>query len=127
MNQRKFAILLAHAFAGWALCFATMGIGMATMSLDNALFLHAVAAPIIFGIVALVYFSRFNYTMPLQTALIFVGFVMAVDFLLVALFINRSLAMFASLLGTWIPFTLIFLSTFLVGLVRTKARTLGAV
>jgi hypothetical protein len=28
--------------------------------------------------------------------------------------------MFASLLGTWIPFTLIFLSTYLTGLVVTR-------
>jgi hypothetical protein len=51
----------------------------------------------------------------LQTALIFVGFVITVDFLLVALVINHSLAMFASLLGTWIPFALIFASTYLTG------------
>jgi hypothetical protein len=38
-----------------------------------------------------------------------------VDFLLVALVINHSLAMFASLLGTWIPFALIFASTYLTG------------
>jgi hypothetical protein len=51
-------------------------------------------------LVSLLYFKKFNYTTPLQTALIFVGFVIIVDFLVVALLINRSLAMFASLLGT---------------------------
>ncbi len=44
------------------------------------------------------------------------------DFLLVALVILRSLAMFASLLGTWIPFALIFTATYLTGLYRSRAR-----
>jgi uncharacterized integral membrane protein len=39
------------------------------------------------------------------------------DFFLVALIINRSFDMFRSLLGTWIPFGLIFLSSYLTGLV----------
>jgi hypothetical protein len=120
MNKKQLLVVLAHAFVGWLLCFAVMGIGMATTSLDNALIIHAAAAPIIFGSISLIYFTRFNYTTPLQTALIFVGFVITVDFFVVALLINRSLAMFASLLGTWIPFTLIFLSTYLVGLYRNK-------
>jgi len=33
----------------------------------------------------------------------------------VATFIEKSYAMFASILGTWIPFALIFGSTYLVG------------
>jgi len=68
-----------------------------------------------FTVVSYVYFSRFNYTRPLTTALVFVGFVMIVDFLVVALLINRSLAMFGSLLGTWIPFALIFVSSLVTG------------
>jgi hypothetical protein len=46
--------------------------------------------------------------------------VIAVDFFVVALLINRSLEMFASLLGTWIPFALIFTSTYLTGIYVTK-------
>ena len=41
-------------------------------------------------------------------------------FFVVALLINRSFEMFASLLGTWIPFALIFLSTYLTGLLTTN-------
>ena len=52
--------------------------------------------------------------------MIFVGFVIAVDFFVVALFTNRSLEMFISLLGTWIPFTLIFASTYLTGVIVLK-------
>lgn len=46
MGLRKPTIFLASGFVGWMLCFATMGLGMATMSLDNALIVHAIAAPL---------------------------------------------------------------------------------
>ena len=120
MNAKEILIILVHAFVGWALCTATMLIGLATMSLESALIVHAVGAPIFFTIIALVYFNKFNYTSPLQTALIFVSFVIVVDFFLVALIINRSLEMFTSLLGTWIPFALIFTSTYVVGLMTVR-------
>lgn len=120
MNTRKVLIILAHAFVGWALCTASMMIGMATMSIDSALIVHAIGAPIFFTVVSLVYFNRFNYTSPLRTALIFVSFVIVVDFFLIALIINRSLEMFASPLGTWIPFALIFTSTYVTGLLVNR-------
>lgn len=116
MDVKKIVIILGHAFVGWALCAATMGIGMATMTMESTLIVHAIGAPIFFAIVSLIYFQKFNYTTPIQTAMIFVGFVIAVDFFVVALLINKSLEMFASLLGTWIPFALIFTSTYLTGL-----------
>jgi hypothetical protein len=121
VNIKKLVTILAHAFVGWALCVATMGIGMATMSLQNALVIHAIGAPIFFAIVSLIYFKKFNYTTPLQTAIIFLGFVITVDFFVVALLISRSLEMFASLLGTWIPFALIFTSTYLTGLYTVRS------
>jgi len=115
MALKKIFLLLAHAFAGWALCAATMGIGMAVTTLLNALVIHAVAAPIFFAGISLVYFRKFNYTTPLQTALFFLAFVVAMDFIVVAMLINRSFEMFTSLLGTWLPFALIFASTYLAG------------
>jgi hypothetical protein len=120
MSIKKLTTILIHAFVGWALCGATMGIGMATTSLQNALIIHAIGAPIYFTLVSLMYFKNFNYTTPLQTALVFVSFVITVDFFVVALLINRSLEMFASLLGTWIPFVLIFTSSYVTGLFTAK-------
>ena len=124
MNMKKVVIIFVHAFIGWVLCAATMGIGMATMTLEKTLIVHAIGAPIFFAVVSLMFFRKFNYTTPLQTAMIFVGFVIAVDFFVVAFLINRSLEMFASLLGTWIPFALIFASTYLTGVsVLKNAKT----
>ena len=122
MKSRKLITVFVHAFVGWALCAATMTIGMATTSMQNALIIHAIGAPVFFTIVSLIYFTKFNYTTPLQTAILFVGFVISVDFFLVALLINKSLEMFASLLGTWIPFALIFTSTYLTGLFTAKSH-----
>jgi len=120
MNTKKIITILVHAFIGWALCTSSMVIGIATMSLESALIVHAIDAPIFFTAISLVYFNKFNYTTPPQTALIFVSFVIIVDFFVVALMINRSLEMFASLLGTWIPFALIFTSTYVTGVLTVR-------
>jgi hypothetical protein len=119
---REGAIIFVHALAGWALCGATMGIGMATMSMQTTLIVHAALAPVFFTALSVLYFSKFNYTTPLQTAIIFLLFVVLVDFFVVALLINRSLEMFTSPLGTWIPFGLIFLSTYSTGLIVAKGK-----
>ncbi|HLO18668.1 MAG TPA: hypothetical protein VK206_27805 [Anaerolineales bacterium] len=115
MAFKKMITILTHAFVGWALCAATMGIGMAVTTLNSALIIHAIAAPIFFGGVSLIYFRKFNYTTPLQTAIYFLAFVVAMDFFLIARLINRSFEMFTSPLGTWLPFALIFASTYLTG------------
>ncbi len=112
---RRTSVLLAHAATGWVLCFATIGIGMAVTTEGTALVVHAIGAPIFFVGVSANYFIRFGYTAPLATAATFTGFVMVVDFLLVALVILRSLDMFGSWLGTRIPFLLIFVATWLTG------------
>jgi hypothetical protein len=113
--------ILIHAFIGWALCAGTIGIGMATTSVQTALIIHAFGAPIFFAAVSLNYFKRYNYTTPLRTAVIFVSFVMAMDFFVVALLILRSMEMFSDALGTWIPFALIFASTYVTGLLAVGA------
>ncbi|MCK5551900.1 MAG: hypothetical protein KAJ09_02060 [Deltaproteobacteria bacterium] len=117
---KKSLVLLAHAFVGWSLCGLTMGIGMAATSVNTTLIIHAIAAPIIFSLVSSVYFRKFHYTSPIQTAIIFVSCVVLLDILIVALLIEKSFEMFASILGTWIPFILIFVSTYLTGVFQGK-------
>ena len=125
MNLKRWIVLLAHAFVGWILCAATMAVGMTLMSMQTTLVIHAIAAPIFFWAVSQFYFTKFNYTTPLLTAVVFVGFVIVVDFFIVALLINRSLEMFASALGTWIPFALIFCSTLITGLLNRRRSSRG--
>ncbi len=115
MNLQSSLVLTAHAFAIWLLCGATMVIGLKVASLRTALLVHAIAAPLIAAAVSFVYFTRFGEATPVAAAFWFEGFVFLVDLLFVALIINRSLAMFRSVLGTWLPFLLIFLGTLLTG------------
>jgi hypothetical protein len=122
MNSRENGTLLLHAFAGWLLCAATMGIGMAATSAGKALIIHAIGAPVYFSAVSFHYFSKTRKFTPFQTAAAFVVFVVFVDFFFVALLINRSLDMFRSALGTWIPFGLIFSSTYLTGCRMSRYR-----
>lgn len=120
MNLKKPLIILVHAFIGWAICAAIMGICMKVTSMENTLIIHAIGGPLGFIILSLVYFKKFNYTTPMQTALIFIGFIIFMDFFLVALLIEKSFAMFNSPLGTWLPFVLIFFATYFTGLIVTK-------
>ncbi len=122
MNAKKLGVILLHAFIGWILCAATIYIGKSVTSMQTTLVIHAIAAPIYFILLSWFYFTRFHYTSPLVTALIFLGFIVTGDFFVFALLINRSLEMFASLIGTWIPFALIFASTYLTGWIITRSR-----
>ena len=112
---KQVMIILAHGLVGWALCGAIIWIGMAVTSMQNTLIIHAIGAPVIFGAIASIYYRAFNYTTPLQTAILFVSVVVFMDFFVVALLIEKSFEMFISLLGTWIPWALIFASTYLTG------------
>ena len=123
MNKLKFKkiiIVLIHAIIVWALCGATIMVGRSVTTIETTLIIHAVFAPIFAFIVAMFYYKRFNYTSPISTAFIFLLIVIAMDAGLVAPVFEKSYRMFKSILGTWIPFSLIFLSTCLTGLIINR-------
>ena len=115
IGYAKLLIVLIYAFMGWTICGAIMFIGTAVTSEFIALIIHAVAAPIIFAVVSSFYFKKYDLTTPLETAALFVAFVVLLDFVVVALLIDKSLAMFGNVLETWIRFVLIFISTYYMG------------
>jgi Na+/phosphate symporter len=115
IDYAKLLIVSIYAFIGWTICGAIMFIGTAVTSEFIALIIHAVAAPIIFAVVSSYYFKKYDLTTPLETAALFVAFVVLLDFVVVALLINKSLAMFGNVLETWIRFILIFISTYYTG------------
>ena len=103
----QYLVILAFGLIGWALCGAIMFIGMAlTPNMQLVLIVHAIGAPIIFGLLTWIYTRKFGYTKPLQTAIAFLLIVVLMDFFVVALLINNSFDMFKDALGTWIPFAL---------------------
>ena len=116
MNAKKLLILLAHAFMGWGLCGAIVGIGRNVTSMQVTLIVHAVGAPVIFVVISLIYYKWFHYTTALLTAAAFVLFVIFMDVFVVALLIEKSFEMFSSILGTWLPFVLIFAAVYITGL-----------
>ncbi len=118
----KGAIIIGHALVGWAYCAGLIGVGRQFMSMDATLIMHAIGAPLGFALIALHYFKRFAFTSPLQTAGLFLGVVIILDVFVVALLIERSLAMFESPVGTWLPLTLIFGATYATGVLVTRAK-----
>ena len=120
ISVKKASIIFIHAFVGWALCGAVIGLGRSVTSMENTLILHAVAVPIIFGIISLMYHVRFNFTKPPVTGMIFMIFAIALDAGLVAPLFEKSYDMFKSALGTWVPFGLIAVSTTVTGILVNR-------
>jgi hypothetical protein len=98
-----------------------MGVGMKVTTLEVALVLHAIAAPVIFTCISLAYFHRVDSWAPLHAAAAFLGVVVVMYVFVVALLIERSFEMFGSMLGTWLPFILIFTSAWWTGLAVRRA------
>jgi hypothetical protein len=109
------AVILTHALVGWAYCGGIIGVGRQFLSMHTTLIVHAIAAPVGFALLSLFYYRRYAFTSPMQTAAAFLGVVVALDLFLVAPVFEKSYAMFSSVLGTWIPFALIFAVTYLMG------------
>lgn len=107
--------LVFHGLVGWALCGATMGALLAITSITTALVVHAVSAPVFFAATAWHYFRARGARDPLPTAVTWTAMVMLLDLVVVAGAIVQSLDMFKSLIGTWLPFALIFFSTWVTG------------
>ena len=122
-NIRRFSVVLGFALVAQLLCWAIMVIGQMVTSIENTLIAHAIGAPIIAVVVSSLYYKMFNYTTPLQTAIVFVSVVIAMDVLVVALLFEKSFEMFTSPIGTWIPISMIFLATYLTGLYITRRDT----
>ncbi len=112
---KKTAIILGFAFAVWAFCGALIGIGRQFMDMDMTLIVHAIGAPLGAAFFSWIYYRYFGFTTPLATAAIFVAASLALDVFVVALLIEKSFAMFSSVIGVWIPQMLIFAATYLTG------------
>jgi len=112
---KKALIVLGHGLGLWILCGATIGIGRSIFTIQTTLIIHAVGAPVFASLISLLYFKKFRYTSPIQTAAIFLFLIAGMDAGLVAPVFEKSYDMFKSVLGVWMPFGLIFFSTYLTG------------
>jgi menaquinone-dependent protoporphyrinogen oxidase len=109
------ARLAAYGVVGWAACAAIMALLLRMTDFTFAAAVHAVAAPVIFLLLARRYFAARGARDPLPTALAWTAIVAGLDLAVVAGALQRSLGLFASIAGTWLPFALIFLVTWVTG------------
>ena len=113
LNQN--IILFGHGLVGWVFCGLVMFTGLTFTSELNAQIIHAIAVPLIFYFISSNYFKSYNFTKPFMTGFTFMILIIFLDFFFVALIIERSFEMFLSLLGTWVPFVLILITTTITG------------
>jgi menaquinone-dependent protoporphyrinogen oxidase len=116
---RSLGRLVAHGVAGWAVCAVLMAGLMQVAGIGPAIAIHAVAAPLIFVGIAVHYFRARGARDPFPTALAFTTIVVLLDGGIVAGLVLRSLDMFTSVWGTWLPFALIFLATWTTGMMQS--------
>ncbi len=117
---KKILVIALFGLIGWGICGGIIAVGRSLTTMETTLIIHAIAVPIVFGVLSWIYHRYFHYTRPLQTGLIFMGMAMALDAGVIAPFAERSFAMFSSILGTWIPFGLIFLASTTVGWITIR-------
>jgi menaquinone-dependent protoporphyrinogen oxidase len=112
---RSVVRLTAYGLTGWAACAATMAALTQIAGATIASVVHDVAAPAIFVALGRRYFRARGARDPLPTAAAWTAIVAGLDGLVIAGGVPRSLAMFGSLAGTWLPLALIFLATWATG------------
>jgi hypothetical protein len=122
---RSVTRLLGHALAGWAVCGVTMAGLLRFWGLTPALVIHAIAAPAFFTLLARRYFGARGARDPLPTAAHWTATVALLDLVVVAGAVLRSLAMFGSIAGTWLPLALIFTATWATGEVMSMLPAPG--
>ncbi len=115
---------LRWAIAGWVACGLVLAMGRAALGLEGALVLHLFAAPLIAAAITLFLWTHPRHPGVLGTAAALGGVAAFLDAVFVAPFLERSWAMFASPVGTWMPLALIFGASAATGalLARPAAR-----
>jgi hypothetical protein len=109
-------VLFALGFALWGACGAVMAVTRRLWGLDIALRVHLAAAPSVSFFVSAIHALIDPGLSPVLRAVAFTGQVVALDALIVAPLLERNFAMFRSLIGTWMPFALIFLASWAAGI-----------
>lgn len=88
---------------------------LALGSTSLAMWVHAFVAPLIFVAIAWHYFRLPGAREARDTAVAFTLVVAVLDLVVVAALVQRSLTMFRSIGGTWVPLLLILLATWVTG------------
>jgi phosphatidylserine synthase len=123
-SLKKSLIIFGFGFAGWMIWGIFIGIiiglkSSAMISETVELLLLATLPPITFLIVSPIYFKKFEYANPIQTAVAFPAIILVLDILIVALLVEGTFDIFASP-APWASYFLAFVFTLLIGLYMRK-------
>ena len=108
--------LVVLALVLWGACGGVIAIGRRLWSLDTTLRVHLVAAPVFAFLVSAVHTLLAPGFDPALRAAAITALVILLDVFVVAPLFERSYAMFRSVIGTWLPFALIFLASWAAGI-----------
>ena len=107
--------LVALALLLWGACGAVIAIGRKLWSIDTTLRVHLVAAPVFAYLLAAVHAALAPGFDPLTRGVAMTLIIVGLDALVVAPLVERSYAMFRSVIGTWLPFLAIFAAAWTAG------------
>jgi hypothetical protein len=96
------------AVVGWIACGLVFALARGMFGVNAAVIVHLLAAPCIGATVTLLLWNHPRHPGVAGTAATLAGTAALLDAIVVAPFLERSFAMFASPGGTWIPLALIF-------------------
>jgi hypothetical protein len=108
--------LFCLGLALWGGCGAVMALGRRFWTLETALRVHLIAAPIIAFLLSAFHAWLAPEFGSLLRATLMTGLAVILDALVVAPVFERSYAMFRSAIGTWLPFAAIFLASLAAGI-----------
>lgn len=120
---RAISRLVSYGLIGWVVAATVMAAMLELAGMSAALVAHAIVAPVVFAFLAWRYFHARGARAPLPTAAAWTALVLVLDLVILAALAQRSLAMFASVAGTWLPLALVFLVTWSLGVVREMMPT----
>ena len=123
MSHERSIESVLHAFAIWTLSSALLVGSLFIMPADTAVAIRLFTSPVLAVVVSTAFYGKYANTRPLGVALVFAATVAILDAAVLAAGIARSFSMFLEPLATWVPYALIFVSTWGSGALMTVHRT----
>jgi menaquinone-dependent protoporphyrinogen oxidase len=118
-SGRSWGRVALYGALGWAACASVMLTSLRTTSFVRAALVRALAVTIVFVLLARRYFGARGAREPLTIATSFALTGAVLDLALVQLLWRDGLGMFGSVVGFWLPLTLIFCVTTAVGTISS--------
>jgi hypothetical protein len=123
VSVREAAVAVLFAAAGWTVSAAVFSLSAWVVPLQTALAVHGVVMPLVFVLVALVYFGRRTALRALPAAVLFASVTLALEIVGPRLLVDRSYEPLTSVLGTWLPVLFVLVVTWLTGIGASQSTS----